>query len=95
MNRLDAFDCHYLDQNLTLDQEIDTVGAIDSDATVDEWKGLLALHRQASLDKLVGESCLVSRFKESRTKLPMNRDRCPNNLLGQLILVLSHRVITS
>jgi len=53
---LERFD---LDDDRLLDQQVDSVGGLELDRSVDQWKGPLALRSQTSISQLEGKTGFV------------------------------------
>jgi len=67
------------------DQQINPITAVNVYAPIDQRKGLLSLHRQALFSQFKSEARLIRGFQESGSKLAMNPNSRPDNLLRQLV----------
>ncbi len=68
-------------------QEIKPIATIQAHAFVLNWQGFFLFKANTLQRKFVGQTGLVSRFKQTRAKRPVHLNGCLNYLTSQLLLV--------
>src|SRR5207253_3924888 len=83
-----------LDNDNLLDEQVDPVGTVNLESTVDDRAFLLALDSQSPVDQLELQACLVRRFEQARPQLSMHGNSSRENLLRHLVASLDHSLIS-
>jgi hypothetical protein len=80
VDRENVFDGFQLDDQISLNQEVDAVAAFDTEALVVHGKELLPFERKATQRELVCEALFIGRFEEPGSNDAMNFDARCNDL---------------
>lgn len=67
------------DDELIIDDEIESISGIYDDALVVQRQRLLPLDGESASNELVAQALLVGRFQQPRPELPMHLHTCPNH----------------
>jgi hypothetical protein len=91
VNGLDSLDSLYLDDDSSLNEQIDTISSAYMYALVNKRHRLLTFDRETSFDQLEAQTCFVSGFEQSGPKFAMYLDGGADDGLGDLIKSVLHR----
>jgi len=85
MYRSEAFDRFYFDDDRILNDDVESIAAIESNALVSDRKRHLTLELKRALRKLKTETLLISGLKQARTQGAMHLYREANNFFREWI----------
>ena len=95
MDREDLLHGFDFKDNSIGDQEIYLISSVDLDAGVTDWHRNLSVEWEALPGQLICEASLVDRLQEPGSEGPVNRYRCAEDRLRQLIQLLCGASVSS
>jgi len=85
VNWKQLLDCFDFDNDFIFHNEIQPVPAVEFDIFVNYWQWLLLFHFQAKLLQFKSKTCLISRFQQPWSEMPMNLDGGADDAVRNLI----------
>jgi hypothetical protein len=95
VNGVDPIDSFELDDYLLLDEEIESVTAIDPDTFVDDGQSDLALKREASLSQFIDPTRFVGGFEKTWAQRAVHLDTRHPAVSGEMADTASGRLAPS
>ena len=84
MNRQKSSDRFQLEHDAVIDDDIEGVGAVETNRLVDDRERTLPFERQTQSMQLEAEAFFVGRLEKSWTECSVNLDSCPDDCFGEL-----------
>src|SRR5262249_6293970 len=85
--RMNCFLGLELGNHLPLNQEVCTKAALQVNAFVDDWYGLLPFHAQPQILQCIGDTRFIRRFEQAWAKRLVNFDRRTDYRVGNVVKV--------
>ncbi len=85
MNRQENFHALQLNDEASFDNEVDAVGAFQSDAAIDNWKADLVFKAQSSLRQFVVQTRIARTLEDTGTESAMHLHRGPDHYSTRLV----------
>lgn len=93
MNIQQGIDGLKFDDHFFTYKKIEPIGILDQEVLIPHWTELLLHKLQAPEAQLVGKCALIRRLQKTRSKLTMNLDSRPDDLLRQVVCFSIHGIV--